>query len=92
MREPPVAPLTFVVTATRAGVISGIDNRRLSRLAKLAGAPRAPSAGLELHARLGARVDAGERLHDAFTPRRPASSTTRARYLAANPQIVSVDE
>jgi len=56
MREPAVAPLTHVVHATRRGRISGIDNRRLARLVKLAGAPRAASAGVELHARLGAAV------------------------------------
>ena len=53
MREPPRAAYTDVVTATRVGRIAAIDNRRLARIAKLAGAPRAPASGLEIH------VDAG---------------------------------
>ena len=39
-----------------------IDNRFLSRLAKLAGAPRDPAAGIELLAHLGDVVDKGEPL------------------------------
>jgi len=91
MREPPVATLRFEVTATRAGQIIGIDNRRLSRLAKLAGAPRAASAGLELDARLGARVQAGERLMTIHAEA-PGELEYARGYLAGNPQIISVDE
>jgi thymidine phosphorylase len=58
-REPPRAAHTAVITAARAGVVSTIDNRMLSRLAKFAGAPRDPAAGLELHAHLGDRVEKG---------------------------------
>lgn len=36
-----------------------IDNRRLARVAKLAGAPTVAVAGVELHARLGSVVQAG---------------------------------
>jgi thymidine phosphorylase len=59
MREPPRARLAREWRAARSGVITRIDNRKLARLAKLAGAPDAKAAGLELHARLGVRVSAG---------------------------------
>ena len=62
MQSPPVAPHTHVVEATRAGVVSHIDNRRLARVAKLAGAPAAKAAGLELLVRLGDAVVAGQPL------------------------------
>ncbi|MCP6757153.1 thymidine phosphorylase, partial [Klebsiella pneumoniae] len=39
-----------------------MDNRRLARIAKLAGAPRAPAAGLDLHVRLNERVETGQPL------------------------------
>jgi thymidine phosphorylase len=42
--------------------VSAVDNRLLSRLAKLAGAPRDPAAGLELHTHLGDEVDSGDPL------------------------------
>jgi thymidine phosphorylase len=62
LREPPRAPHTRAVVAPHRGHVLGIDNRRLARAAKLAGAPGDPAAGLELHVRLGSAVAAGEPL------------------------------
>jgi thymidine phosphorylase len=62
MREPPVAPFSRAFTAARTGRVIRIDNRRLARVAKLAGAPHDAAAGLVLHARVGAQVGAGEPL------------------------------
>jgi thymidine phosphorylase len=91
MREPKAAPLTHVISATRDGKISGIDNRRLARLAKLAGAPRASTAGIELHARLGDAVRAGDPLLTIHAEA-PGELEYARGYLAANPQVISVDE
>lgn len=49
----PKAPHSKVLFAHQRGTISEIDNRRIARLAKLAGAPRAVSAGLELFVHVG---------------------------------------
>ena len=62
MREPPRAPLTHVVYAPMRASVAGIDNRRLARLAKLAGAPLDKAAGLDLHIRVGGRVERGQPL------------------------------
>nr|WP_245585090.1 thymidine phosphorylase [Solimonas flava] len=62
LREPPVAAYRQVFVAPRAGTVAAIDNRRLARIAKLAGAPRAPAAGLQLHHHLGEQVARGEPL------------------------------
>jgi thymidine phosphorylase len=91
MREPKSAPLTHVVTSTREGHIAGIDNRRLARLAKLAGAPRAPTAGVELHARLGASIERGQPLL-TIHGEAPGELDYARGYLAANPQIISFEE
>ncbi len=56
LREPPVASRQFGILSNRDGVVSGFDNRRLARVAKLAGAPGAPAAGIELHVHLGDQV------------------------------------
>lgn len=61
-RTPPVAAQTRPILAERAGLVSAIDNRRIARIAKLSGAPRARSAGVDLHVRLGDRVSAGQPL------------------------------
>lgn len=62
MREPPSARFTRAFPATRAGRVVRIDNRRLAAVAKLAGAPRDSSAGLVLHARVGAAIEVGQPL------------------------------
>lgn len=59
MREPPIAPLTRALAAPHSGILTHINNRKLSRLAKLAGAPDDKAAGLELLPRLGDQVTAG---------------------------------
>lgn len=63
MREPPVAPYQSDVAAARSGSVVAIDNRRLARIAKLAGAPKAACAGIDLHVRSGDFVERGQPLY-----------------------------
>jgi thymidine phosphorylase len=62
MRAPPVASYRHPVLASVGGTITAMDNRRLAKAAKLAGAPRAPAAGIDLHVRLTDRVERGQPL------------------------------
>jgi len=62
MRSPPKAAHTDWICAERAGRVIAIDNRRLARVAKLAGAPKAPAAGVEFLAPLGTLVEQGQPL------------------------------
>jgi thymidine phosphorylase len=59
MRSPPSAEHRHPVVAAFSGQIAGVDNRRLAKVAKLAGAPKSPAAGIDLHVRLGDRVQRG---------------------------------
>ena len=45
-------------------MIAEIDNRRIARIAKLAGAPGRKTAGVLLHKRPGERVDQGDPLYE----------------------------
>ena len=56
MREPPIAPYRFELIAHQHGWLSSVDNRRLSQVAKLAGAPADLAAGVEIHVKLGEEV------------------------------------
>ncbi|MFT3956897.1 MAG: thymidine phosphorylase family protein [Piscinibacter sp.] len=62
-KSPPVAPLSVEVAAPRDGVVTGIDNLAIARIAQLAGAPKVPGAGIELLHRLGDTVRAGQPLY-----------------------------
>lgn len=62
MKTPPIAEFTHDIVAARHGVVAMINNRVISRLASLAGAPNAPAAGLSLHVKLGDIVEPGQLL------------------------------
>ena len=89
LNTPGVAPLQRPVLANAHGVIRTIDNRRLARVAKLAGAPRALTAGLDLHVRLGDVVVAGQPL---FTVHAAAQGELAYafEYLEGHPVIMLV--
>ena len=60
MRTPGTAKHRHPLLATRDGRVARMDNRKLARLAKLAGAPNSKTAGLEIHVKLGQIVTAGD--------------------------------
>lgn len=60
---PPEADHRHEVTAHAGGEVQRFDNRRLAQVAKLAGAPGDPAAGIDLHVRLGDRVQDGQPLY-----------------------------
>lgn len=90
MREPPQSTVSHVVEAQATARVTGFDNRRLARLAKLAGAPTAPAAGMELQVRTGDRVARGQPL---FTLHAEASGELAYAldYLAKQRDIVMLE-
>ena len=89
LKTPPVAKHTRPVTAPHAGRVTQIDNRRLAKAAKLAGAPEDKAAGLDLHVRLGDVVDEGSALYTLHTE--SAGELAYAiEYVAANPGIIEL--
>lgn len=62
MRAPPRAEHQHPLLASIGGIVAAMDNRRLARVAKLAGAPKSPAAGVDLHVGLGDRVSPGQPL------------------------------
>lgn len=55
--------LTAEILSDRDGTVIGIDNLRLNRLARIAGAPVSKGAGIDLHHKIGARIRRGEPLY-----------------------------
>lgn len=62
MRTPPQAAQRTPITATHAGRVVHVNNRKIATLAKLAGAPGRKAAGLKLGVRLGDEVGRGQPL------------------------------
>ncbi len=61
--QPVPGHLTYEVTSEQDGVITGIDNFLLARLARMAGAPMDKGAGVDLFKKLGDPVEKGEALY-----------------------------
>jgi thymidine phosphorylase len=84
--EPALAPHRRPVRATRDGIVRDIDNRRLARIAKLAGAPAAPAAGIDCRRRIGDRIEAGDVLFDVHA-QSPGELGYALDYAAAHADI-----
>jgi thymidine phosphorylase len=61
-KEPQTAEFKRGFTAVRSGTVAAVDNRNLARIAKLAGAPRSPAAGIQYEAPIGRIVRQGDLL------------------------------
>ena len=63
-QEPPVpGKLQQQVLAGVSGTITDIDNLKVAHVARLAGAPMDPGAGVDLHRKLGDKVSKGDPLY-----------------------------
>ena len=89
MREPPVASLVSPLEAIHAGRVAAIDNRRLSRLAKLAGAPESKAAGVLMNVKLGQSVFKGETMLSIHADTKGELAYAK-EYADRNPDIVEV--
>ncbi len=61
--HPQLGQLSFEVCAPQAGIVVGIDNFQIARIARLAGAPKVAGAGVDLLHKLGDTVAEGEPLY-----------------------------
>ena len=87
--EPPVAPLRHEFIAAAAGKVGKIDNRELARVAKLAGAPSAKSAGVEMHVKLDDPVEKGQPLF-CIHAEAPGELDYALAYGKANPNMIGL--
>jgi thymidine phosphorylase len=65
-RRPRLGALVHDVTAVADGVVTGIDNLRLARIARLAGAPKADGAGVDVYCKQGDAVSRGQPLYRVY--------------------------
>ncbi|RAS09329.1 phosphonate metabolism protein/1,5-bisphosphokinase (PRPP-forming) PhnN [Cupriavidus alkaliphilus] len=79
-RADPVAPsaLTCVVNAPVHGRVVAIDGQQISGVARAAGAPLAPDAGVDLLCEIGTRVEQGQPLYRIHAGSEAALATAAA--------------
>ena len=59
--------LTMDIRAPQSGIVSAIDCFRIARIARLAGAPLAKGAGIDLFKKVGDHAEAGEPLYRIYS-------------------------
>jgi thymidine phosphorylase len=64
--EPKYALHSKTIEAEFTGIVTDIDNRKIARLAKLAGAPESKEAGIDFQAHIGTQVSKGQPLFTIY--------------------------
>ncbi|WP_415901737.1 thymidine phosphorylase family protein [Neptuniibacter sp. QD29_5] len=62
LKTPPIAPYRYELIAQTTGIVDQINNRKLAKVAKLAGAPADLAAGVDMHCKLGDKIDLNQPL------------------------------
>jgi thymidine phosphorylase len=88
-RTPPASSHRHPITAHGAGRVVAVDNRRLARVAKLAGAPDDKAAGVKLHVSLGEEIERGHPLYTIHAET-PGELDYALEYASANDDIYIV--
>ena len=90
-REPTLALYKHVITSIQKGVIVSIDNRLISRIAKLAGAPDSPAAGIDLHVSLKEIVEKGQPLFTIYAES-PGELNYALHYFHSHQLVILIGE
>ncbi len=90
LREPGVAPYVHTIAAKHPGRVTNINNRLISRLAKLAGAPHAKTAGVKLYTPLETPIEKGTPLFTIYAESKGELSYARS-LLKQIPEIIQIE-
>ncbi|MET0760665.1 MAG: thymidine phosphorylase family protein [Flavobacterium sp.] len=82
--EPNFAKYKIDINSEITGTVTFIDNRKLAKVAKLAGAPQSPSAGIYFNSPIGTKVEKGQTLFTIY-------SESEGELLYAEDYLKSVD-
>lgn len=85
------APYRHDILASYTGIVTSVDNRKLAKIAKLAGAPNDPAAGILYYAHLNTQVDKGEPLYTVFAET-PGQLNYALEYARQQNHIVKIQQ
>ena len=91
MHEIPTALHTHPIVAPHSGYINSIDNRKIARVAKLAGAPLEKTAGVDVMVKTGDMVQKGQPLYFIHASA-PGELDYALSYALENEGIVNIRE
>lgn len=91
LKEIPIAKYTHTHIAATAGIVKSTDTMRISLLAKLAGAPRAKAAGIDLHVKNNHHIEKGQPLFTIHAES-PGELEYALDYLAQGNHIIQIEE
>ncbi|PCI48494.1 MAG: thymidine phosphorylase [Alphaproteobacteria bacterium] len=91
MRDIPESRHKHTIQAKRDGIVIAIDNRKIARIAKLAGAPYEKAAGVDLHIKLGERLEKGTPLYSIHA-NSPGALSYSLNYLEEGNHIIQLGE
>ncbi|MHA1697973.1 MAG: AMP phosphorylase [Promethearchaeota archaeon] len=83
-----VGPYMAEMKATETGHITAVENKRINRIAKIAGCPAAKKAGVEIEAKIGARVQKGEIIFRIYSDSEKRLEEAVEYYNANPPQKI----
>ncbi len=89
-KEPPTARFTRDIIALKNGLVTEIDNRNLSKIAKLAGAPYEPAAGIEFFATIGSYIEKGQLLYRIHAESKGALDYA-CNYALSLPNLININ-
>jgi thymidine phosphorylase len=88
--EPKFAAHKIEIKSEVAGTVTAIDNRKLAKIAKFAGAPNYPSAGIYFNAPIGTKVQKQQTLFTIYAESEGALQYT-VEYLKSANHIIKID-
>lgn len=90
-KDPPLPSFTWDLVSKGPGSVVRLDNRQIAKAAKLAGAPKAAAAGVDLQVKQGARVEQGQPLFSLHAETRGELAYARA-YVESHSGMIEIRE
>ncbi|MBR9703502.1 thymidine phosphorylase, partial [Candidatus Woesearchaeota archaeon] len=85
---PPLPKFKQVFTAKKAGVVTEVNNKTVTKICRLAGAPVTRTAGMYLHKKYGDKVKKGETLFTAYAGSEHKLTQIASYIKKENPYVI----
>ncbi len=87
---PQFAKYSKEIKATKSGHVKSVNNRQIAKLAKLAGAPVSPAAGIQYFSSIGKKINKGDTLFTIWAEI-PGELAYALDYLTSVPDIIKIN-